>query len=388
MNTHSKPMTNSQHEIGVHMAPPSEQELHLISDEHCTMRVCAPTYVHEPRGEDILSLFGLPVTPEQIVLQMLHDGGIESIRLDERINLALGNKFVVSSGDRTYRFTIDGKQYEWPYRFISGELLRVLVGNHPQLEIELIGQEERVVVAFNERADLTLPGVEQFVSRIKPQTWMLSIQGVLLEYTQPEVKVAEAMVRAGYDPNKSWHIYLIVHGQPKQEIASDFVVDLRQPGIEKIRLMQRNVDNGDGNQAVPTRAFQLLPQDHQYLDGLGLTWETVIERDVDSGALRRWLLVHDYPLPEGFSQTKVLLAFDILLDYPAAQIDMFYFLPFVSLVNGQEVPSTQVRATIKGATFQGWSRHRNGASAWDPNSDSVRTHMALVETCLAKELGE
>lgn len=388
MNTHSQPTDNNQHELGTHAVPTSVHELHLISDEQCTVRVCAPPNAHEPRGEDILSLAGRPATPEQVVLQLLHDGGMEGIRLDERINLALGSKFVVSAGDRMYRFTIDGKQCEWPHRFISGELLQVLSGKHTQLEIELIGPEERVVVASNERVDLTLPGVETFVSRIKPQTWTLSIQGVLLEYTHPEVMVAEAMACAGYDPNKSWHIYLIVHGQPKQEITGDFVVDLRQPGIEKIRLMLRNVDNGDGNPVAPARAFQLLPKDHQYLDALGLKWETVIEHDAVAGSTRRWLLIHDYLLPGGFSQAKVLLALDIVLDYPAAQIDMFYFSPFVSLASGQEVPSTQVRATIKGATFQGWSRHRNGSSAWDPNADSVRTHLALVETCLTKELGE
>jgi hypothetical protein len=114
----------------------------------------------------------------------------------------------------------------------------------------------------------------------------------------------------------------------------------------------------------------------------------VIEHDAVAGATRRWLLIHGYSLPSGFSQAKVLLALEIVLDYPAAQIDMFYFLPFVSLANGQEVLSTQVRAAIKGATFQGWSRHRSGSSAWDPNSDSVQTQLALVESCLVKELGE
>ena len=169
--------------------------------------------------------------------------------------------------------------------------------------------------------------------------------------------------------------------------AHDFVVDLRQPGIEKIRLMLRDVNNGECSSLAPTRAFQLLPKDHQYLDALGLKWETVIEHDAAAGATRRWLLIHDYPLLEGFSQSKVQLALEIVLDYPAAQIDMFYFLPFVSMANGQEVSSTQVRATIKGATFQGWSRHRNGASAWDPNSDCVQTQLALVESCMLKELG-
>ena len=380
MNAQNQPTAISQNVVGT-------LELHLISDEQCTVRVCTPPNAHEALGEHLLSLVGRPATPDQIVLQLLHGGGMESIRLDERINLALGNTFVMSSGDRVYRFTIDGKPYEWPHRFISGELLRMLAGNHPQAVIELSGPHDAVEVAVNERVDLTLPGVETFKSRIKPQAWTLSIQGVLLEYTQPEVKVAEAMARAGYDPNKSWHIYLIVHGQPKREITGDFVVDLRQPGIEKIRLMLRDVNNGECSSFAPARAFQLLPRDHQYLDALGLEWETVIEQDAAAGPTRRWLLIHDYPLLEGFSQTKVQLALEIVLDYPAAQIDMFYFLPSVSLANGQEIPSTQVRATIKGATFQGWSRHRNGASAWDPNSDCVQTQLALVESCMVKELG-
>lgn len=128
------------------------------------------------------------------------------------------------------------------------------------------------------------------------------------------------MARAGYDPNKSWHIYLIVHGQQKQEISGDFVVDLRQPGIEKIRLMLRDVNNGECALLAPTRAFQLQPKDHQYLDSLGLKWETVIEHDAAAGATRRWLLIHDCPLLEGFSQSKVQLALEIVLDYPAAQM--------------------------------------------------------------------
>ena len=380
MNAQNQHLANSQHEVGTH-------ELHLISDEQCTVHVCTPPNANEALGEHLLSWVGRPAAPDQIVLQLLRGGGMESIRLDERINLAQGNTFVIASGDRVYRFTIDGKPYEWPHRFISGELLRMLAGNHPQTVIELIGPQDTVEVAANERVDLTLPGVETFKSRIKPQAWTLSIQGVLLEYTQPEVKVADAMARAGYDPNKSWHIYLIVHDQPKQEITGDFVVDLRQPGIEKIRLMLRDVNNGECASLAPTRVFQLLPKDHQYLDALGLKWETVIEHDATAGATRRWLLIHDYPLLEGFSQSKVQLGLEIVPDYPAAQIDMFYFLPFVSLANGQEVASTQVRATIKGATFQGWSRHRNGASAWDPNSDCVQTQLALVESCMLKELG-
>lgn len=211
--------------------------------------------------------------------------------------------------------------------------------------------------------------------------WKLMVQGVVLEFNQPEVKVADAMAQAGFDPTKAWHIYLIVHGQ-KTEIAAEQVVDLRTPGIEKIRLMQRNVDNGEGQQPAPRRLFKLLAVDHVYLDDLGVRWETVFEGE------RRWLLMHDYPLPRGYAPGTTTLALDIPKDYPASQVDMFYFAPFVGRTNGVEIPSVQVRATIGGVEYQGWSRHRNAASAWDSAADNVRTHLALVESCLAKELGE
>ena len=211
--------------------------------------------------------------------------------------------------------------------------------------------------------------------------WKLKVQGVVLEFDQPEVKVADAMAQAGFDPTKAWHIYLIVHGQ-KTEVTADQIVDMRTPGIEKIRLMQRNVDNGEGQQPAPRRLFKLLAADHAYLDSLALRWETVFEGE------RRWLLMHDYPLPAGYAPATTTLALDIPKDYPASQVDMFYFAPFVGRTNGVEIPRVQVRATIDGAEYQGWSRHRNAASAWDSAADNVRTHLVLVETCLAKELGE
>ena len=89
MNTDSQSATSSQHEIDTHAAASAVHEIHLISDEQCTVRVCTSPNAHEVLGEHILSLVGLPATPDQIVLQLLHEGGMESIRLDERINLAL-----------------------------------------------------------------------------------------------------------------------------------------------------------------------------------------------------------------------------------------------------------------------------------------------------------
>lgn len=215
-----------------------------------------------------------------------------------------------------------------------------------------------------------------------PGKWKLKVQGVMVEFDQPVVSARAALVAAGFDPTKPWHIFLIVQGKEKEELSLDSEIDLRTPGLEKIRLMQRNVDNGDAQCSAPRRVFKLLSTDSDYLDCLGLRWETI---EVEK---RRWLLIHDYPIMAGYLPDKTTLALDILVDYPASQIDMFYVYPWVARADGGEIPRIQVRATIEGLEYQGWSRHRNSHNPWDPNSDSVRTHLVLVESCLARELGQ
>lgn len=353
------------------------RDIHVIRDELCLVEaVSVPRHSFE--GKDILAAAGRPADADQIVLQVLKAGGLETIRIHEQVNLALGTKFILATGDRLYRFGIGENSYEWPYRFITGQLIAELSAAADNQHIEIIRNGVATVVPPHERIDLAEYGVEKFVKVTK--VWKLKVHGVIQEWDKPEVKVADALARAGYDP-KSWDILLIVQGE-KTKVTPDYVVDLRTPGIEKIRLMQRTVINGDGQTPTVRRQFQLLADDESFLEDLGLRWEAVLE------AGRRWLLIYDYQLPIGYVPSAVVLALDIHPDYPATQIDMFYFTPFVRRINGTEIPSTQVRAVIGGMEFQGWSRHRTETSKWDEHTDNVRSHMVLVDTCLAKELGE
>lgn len=248
--------------------------------------------------------------------------------------------------------------------------------NHPD------GDKPSKVPAVASETDSTLVSANQSAKDAHPETWKLKVQGVMVEFDQPVISARAALEAAGFDPSKSWHIFLIVQGKVKEELSLDSEIDLRTPGLEKIRLMQRNVDNGDAQCLAPRRVFKLLGSDSDYLDRMGLRWETI---EVEK---RRWLLLYDYPLMSGYVPDKTTLALDIPADYPASQIDMFYFHPWVARADGRTIPSIQVRATIEGLEYQGWSRHRNAVNPWDPSSDSVRTHLVLVESCLARELGQ
>lgn len=334
-----------------------------------------------PTGAQILAAANIPDPQSAVLLQVLASGDLESIRPAEIPDLAESTHFILSESDRTYFFAVDGNRLEWPNRHISGATIRKLASISEQHELHQLSDDgTQVVLGDKDVVDLAKPGVERFIS--KQRIWKLRVQGVTLEFAVPVVKVADAMTKAGFDPSKAWHIYLLVAGQPKQEVDKDYMVDLRTPGLEKIRLMQRNVDNGDGQQSKLRRDFTLLAADERYLDAAGLHWETILSDE------RRWLIINEYQLLPGYAPAVSKLALDIPKDYPSAQIDMFYFAPAVARCDGQPIPRTQVIADIGGVVYQGWSRHRNGSNPWDPYTDNVPTHLVLVESCLAREFGE
>lgn len=210
--------------------------------------------------------------------------------------------------------------------------------------------------------------------------YKLNVQGVVIQWPTSTISVRDAIAKAGFDPDAPWLIFLKVQGHPKEETSLDQVIDLTQPGLEKLRLTPKDVTNGEA--MVELEGFALLDVDEAFLEGLGLKWETAIEE------ARRWLLVHDYPVPPGYAVATTTIALEVPTNYPSAQIDMFYCFPALALSSAREIDRTQVRATIKGNEFHGWSRHRGGASTWNPAKDNVSTQLALVDACIAREIGE
>ncbi|WP_250462621.1 multiubiquitin domain-containing protein [Microbulbifer litoralis] len=206
--------------------------------------------------------------------------------------------------------------------------------------------------------------------------WVLDVQGERFQWDKPEVTVREALERAGYDLGQSWILTLKVGGEPKRSVGLDDVINLTHPGLERLRVLKGQVNNGDA--ALPRREFELLPKDHAYLDGLGFRWETVQQ------GRERWLLLRDYVLPAGYTQTSCTIAVSIPANYPAAKLDMFFCAPHLERVDKKAIDRTESRQAIDGVSFQRWSRHP--AAAWNADTDSIRTHMALVEESICREV--
>lgn len=316
--------------------------------------------------------------PDQlpIVLQLLDSGAQEDIRPEELVTLRDGvNRFIVIESDRKYIMTVDGARLEWPCAKISGHTVRKLAEVAPGKRLLLEREEEAdLEVDDNQFVDLDEAGIERFITR--DAIWKLNIQGENYDFSKPIVSVREAITAASLDPNHNWQIFLIVRDQPKRALTIDDEIDLRPAGIEKLRLTQKDVSNGEAAQPV-RREFKLLDRDEQHLNAVGHHWETQLS--ADGG---RWLLIHDYQLPPGFSEEAVQLALSIPSTYPSTAMDMFYLYPAVHMADGSLIPQTEATVNVDGIPFQRWSRHR----PWNPATDNVMTQLAMADGCLHKEV--
>lgn len=204
-------------------------------------------------------------------------------------------------------------------------------------------------------------------------------QGVIITSTTPTITVRYALELAGINPDLPWTFILKVEGRPKEQVELNTVIDLTMQGIERLRVMPKIINNGEG--PCLRRQFSLLEKDENFLSAAPYRWETAIDGE------RRWLLLHDFPLPAGYQQFYIVLAVEIPLLYPSAELDMFYCSPAVTLPAGAQIPKTETQQSIFGISFQRWSRHREN-KVWSPTDDSVITHLGLIEESLRREVGQ
>lgn len=334
-----------------------------------------------PTGHQIAHAASIKPPDSAIVLQVFAAGAMNLVNPDETVDIRSGDaRFVVVASDRVYFFTVDGERYDWPVEVITGATIRKLVGvpEDMALYFERSDRPDREVGA-DDVVNLAREGIESLITR--KAIWKLKVQNVVLELTTFSIKVHDALIQAGFNPDQGWLIFLKVAGQKKQPVDLTTEIDLRTPGIEKLRLTPNEINNGELPPA-PCRDFALLEADEDQLNRLGLRWETIVEQK------RRWLLIHDYPLPTGYTVESTKLALEVPPDYPGAQIYGFYAYPPLALTSGRTIERTQLRGVLLGAEFHGWSRNRGGSAPWNPALDNVVSQLLLVDAALAKEVGK
>lgn len=130
------------------------------------------------------------------------------------------------------------------------------------------------------------------------------------------------------------------------------------------------------------RDFHVPEEDISHLNARGLPWETLIE------GCNMWVLLHEFPIPDGYKSSTATVAIQIPHSYPTAVLDMAYFNPPLVRKNELPIAGAQVTINIDGKPFQRWSRHRTAQNPWRPGIDGIDTHLSLVEEWLRKSCGK
>lgn len=187
-----------------------------------------------------------------------------------------------------------------------------------------------------------------------------------------ELTGREILVIAGKEPEK-WLLNQRIKGNVVS-IRLDDIVDLTAPGLERFMTLPNDQTEGELR-----REFALPESDVELLDAAGYNWECV----QDNG--KQWLIVHRFPVSEGYAQKEVKVAVLIPPGYPSGPLDMVYVSPALALLNGRPIPATQCVERVCVESFQRWSRHYTSLNPWLPDYN-VATHLLLARAWFDREL--
>ena len=125
-------------------------------------------------GRQLLDEAGKRPVEDFLIFLKLRNGLLEEIRLDETVDLRKRGveQFLTFKSDRSFRFELDGRRFEWGATFITGLTLKKLAGVDLErygVWQEVRGGEDRPI-DDNEAVDLSKEGLERFFTGITQTT--------------------------------------------------------------------------------------------------------------------------------------------------------------------------------------------------------------------------
>lgn len=145
----------------------------LVGDESLNFR---PLRLEDPvpTARQVLVAAGAQPVVAYSTFQWFVDGSLKELSLDDTVDLRTAGveRFLIFHSDRSFRFLLDDRPFEWGTMFISGLTLKILAKVDPTtygVWLEVRGGEDRKI-ADQERVDLSKAGVERFFTGIVATT--------------------------------------------------------------------------------------------------------------------------------------------------------------------------------------------------------------------------
>jgi hypothetical protein len=352
----------------------------------------------EPKvtGQQILEKAKLVPIECYYLYRKLKGCDFEKISLEETVDLSdPGIERFITKEPEVFRYTVDGEPETTDRKTLTPAEILKLAGIDPQERylIQVLPDGKHIEYAFQLEESITLkcPGltfitaawvklvdIEQFGKECKDVSpahqYRIRVDKNYHVVNNPSVTAAQLIALENKQPADRYDVFAFFSNQPKpQKLEPGKPFDLRQRCLLRFVLQPKEQRDGRGTR----REFTPPETDIDYLNGLGLSWETIKTRGM-------WVIIYDYPLPEGYTIKVADLALMIPPNYPAVEIDMVYFYPQLQKISGRLIKAI-TPMSIDGRTFQRWSRHRQKGE-WRPGIDDISTHLALVENWLIKDV--
>lgn len=125
-------------------------------------------------GRQLLDEAGKRPVEDFLIFLKLRNGLLEEVRLDETVDLRKPGveRFLTFKSDRSFRFELDGRRFEWGAALITGLTLKTLAGVDLAtygVWLEVRGGEDRPI-GDDEPVNLSEEGLERFFTGIAQTT--------------------------------------------------------------------------------------------------------------------------------------------------------------------------------------------------------------------------
>lgn len=293
----------------------------------------------------------------------------------------------------TYEFNINEETHTTDNKVITGSKLHELNESSPDTHfIRMVTKKGKQLVGPETIVDLTECGIERFIIRpfqqekldlhdcycegstpIITYKYLIKINRDKYEVDKEVVTGSDVLELVKKDPET--HRLRMFSKGGKKVIKPSEEIDLTQCGVE--RFIVEPLDCTEG--FIQSKNFNhLLPEDNKFLETLEFKVDLLKESNLN------WLILRDYPVPNGYNVKVADIAIMIPNNYPAGRLDMAYFHPKLSRIDNKPIGALSDQR-IEGKVYQRWSRHRTSANAWNPEQDNLESHLDLMLNCLKSE---
>lgn len=347
-------------------------------------------------GKELLLSGGITEANCYDLYQKFKGGDFEKISLDEQVDLTnAGVEKFITKDTETFTYTVNGEhemvdqKVQTPVEILS----KAGFDSNDYYLVQVLEDGSKKVYAYTPNEEITMSckgmvfealewleivDVEEYGKQCKEvppaKSYKVKIQNGYHIFTSRYTSPEEIINIAG-TPGKQYDVKKFVNGNPMPiNIPAGTKIDLTETCL--LRFILQPCEQKAGY--TGRRGFDLPETDVEFLNKLGLTWETLPSPG-------RWLLINNFPIPKGYNVSTATVALNIVPSYPGSQVDMAYFYPHLVRTDNRGIRA-ETPLTIDGKNFQQWSRHRANASEWVMGVDCIATHLSLVENWLIKEL--